>query len=293
MKGACFLIVCGAALVGLAGCGENLAPGSADLTSYMPENLAAVSLDSASVGLRWEKSARLADTLLAGSIVQYGAVRDTVSPTVTSYAATGLASGGMTFSVSALTRDARKSSPVSIEWAPAKRFAGAFRLIEYNVAHYDSISALHCGSRTTNAFSLPIAAGNQPVLDLYIEGISGDNLRLKSASRFSQNWRVTPISSVTDSAGSLDFYRKTFPGADTFSQTEIQIQDNHIYYVLVQGDNAGEWQYARLHVRFLGGTFPNRTVLVGVSLQRIAGVPFACGDSPGGGPPMVANDHVS
>jgi hypothetical protein len=292
MKGACFFVVCGAVLVGFTGCGENLAPASADLTSYVPQNLAAVSLDSASVGLRWEKSARLVDTLLAGYIVQYGAVRDTVARTVTSYAATGLASGGMTFSVSALTRDARKSSPVSIEWAPAKRFPGAFRLIEYNVAHFDSISGLHCGSRTTNAFALPIAAGNQLVLDLYIEGISGDNLRLKSASRFSQNWRVTLISSVSDSASSLDFYRKTFPGADTFSQVEIEIQDNHIYYVLVQGDNAGEWQYARLHVRLLGGTFPNRTVLVGVSLQRIAGVPFACGGDPGA-PPAAANDHVS
>jgi hypothetical protein len=81
---------------------------------------------------------------------------------------------------------------------------------------------------------------------------------------------------VATAATSLDTALSVFPAATSYVLGTVPVMDNIIYYVLVTGA-ANERHYARVHVRRPAGVYPNRSVEIRVSLQRVPWTPFAAG----------------
>ena len=82
-----------------------------------------------------------------------------------------------------------------------------------------------------------------------------------------------------DVAPSLDYYIDQFP--TTYTRSEVVLRDNSIYYA--RGTGApGEIHYVRIHVRFGPGTYPNRTVIISLSVQKVPSLQFASSGGGGG-----------
>jgi hypothetical protein len=90
-------------------------------------------------------------------------------------------------------------------------------------------------------------------------------LRLHSASVYSPGYSVARFSTIHHSSSSLNYFLDTFP--TQFDSASVALADNTIYYVLVGGPNA-TYNVARLHVHLLGGAYPNRSVVINISLQK-------------------------
>jgi len=115
-------------------------------------------------------------------------------------------------------------------------------------------------------------------MDLYLSGGNGsveEPLQLQSTSLLASTWNMTLFSTVNHPATGLDYYLASFPAASTFSLDHVPVTDNTIYYARIVGDG-GTSNYARIHVHRPGGSFPIRAVEVKVSLQRGAGLLYAC-----------------
>jgi hypothetical protein len=97
-------------------------------------------------------------------------------------------------------------------------------------------------------------------------------LRLLSASVYQPAYQLARFSTTSHQSSSLDYFLAQYPGG--IDSIGVTLSDNTIYYVLVEGPNA-TYCTARLHVRFLGGTFPNRQVAITISLQRSPNVSYA------------------
>jgi hypothetical protein len=116
-------------------------------------------------------------------------------------------------------------------------------------------------------------------MDLYLYGGVGqleDPLALWSASRFRTDLRKTAFSSVRHQSSTLDLPLSSFPAAETFLQDTVLLSNNTIYYARVTGNSRFDTLYARIHVIIPSGQrWPDRTVLMTVSLQRVVGLRFA------------------
>jgi hypothetical protein len=263
-------------VLGLVGCGENIEPSPIDLSPYYPQRLSALSVDSATVGLAWQQPEAVNDTILAAYIIEFAGRRDTVSKSTTDYTAAGLLPGLVNFVISPLAADGRRAQGATMLWAPAKRYDdSAYTMFEYNVSDLSRPSGLNVGTRLTNPESAPVVFAFQESMDLVLVGDAGTALRFQSAHLVTANWNVTLISTVTSPSTSLDYFLESYPADSTFTRTEALIQNNTIYYVLAEGDFPSERNHARIHVRVIPGSFPNRSIIVTISLQREPSVPFA------------------
>jgi hypothetical protein len=262
----------------MIGCGENLAPPYGE-TLGPPENLKALSKDSNIVVLQWTKPQSGSDTSLAGYQVEYLGTSVAVGAAALNYTAAGLPLGPITFSIRTKMKDGRTSDAVSISWAAAHRFANNYTLTEYWYQDANRTCGLDVGHSLRDPVVMPLTFPNAgQLVDVWLVGggttLNGtaSPLRLASASVYQPAYQLARFSTTSHSSSSLDYFLAQYPaGIDSIGVT---LTDNTIYYVLVEGPNA-TYCNARLHVRFLGGTFPNRQVAINVSLQKSPNVFFA------------------
>jgi hypothetical protein len=87
------------------------------------------------------------------------------------------------------------------------------------------------------------------------------------------------FSTVTTAAASLDTALAAFPGDATFTEHLIPVNDNVIYYARVS-TSTSEIHYIRIHVNVSGAVYPDRSAVIRLSIQRVAGVPSAAAGIP-------------
>jgi hypothetical protein len=254
------------------GCGENLAPPYSG-NFGPPKNLKALSVDSTTVRLQWSAADGSSDSTFGGYEVLYLGQTFATPKTILEWNARNLPSGLVAFSVRSRSTDGRTSDTVSISWAGANRYEGNYILTEFLAGDPSRQSGLDVG----NGLAIPRVMGLQDVnagqlVDVFLAGGGlippGQEapLRLYSASIYAPAYPVAGFSSTTSSSPSLDYFLAAFP--TSLDSLSVLLTDNTIYYVRVGGPNATV-NVARLHVRLLGGSYPNRTVAINISLERI------------------------
>jgi hypothetical protein len=259
-------------------CGNNLNSPSTILLNP-PQALQALSVNDTTVALRWTAPSGSVDSSFVGYQVEFGTRKDTLPRTSLRYDASPLGPGATLFKL--FSRDATgklSESSANIQWAPAARFDSAFVLYEYDFQNLGRQVGLHLGNRSTNPYALSL---NDPSaesdMDIYLFGGSSQPLALRSASLYLGSFSVTSFSTRSDASSSLDLFLSSFPASDTFTLDNVQVTDNTVYYALLSHHPllSGEKNYARIQVRALGGSYPDRSVAIRVSLQRVPGVAFA------------------
>ncbi|HTO95370.1 MAG TPA: hypothetical protein VMM80_13345 [Bacteroidota bacterium] len=274
MKRAFVLI---AAVILCEGCGNNLAgPSSSSSPLRPPSNLQALALDSAHVRLTWTAAQNAADTSFRGYVVAWGSTADTIAKSAVQFTAGPLARGQATFQVRSLLTSGQASDAATITWAPAWRFdASPIVAEEFNSSLQSGTPGVSAGSATRNpagvGFSDPSA---DSTMDFYLYGPAGGPLQLLSASVYNAGWHATFFSAQTTAAADLNTPLPAFPPDNTFALQAVTLSDNTVYYARISG-NAGEVYYCRVHIHFTGGSFPNRTAEVRISLQKVPRLPYA------------------
>jgi hypothetical protein len=279
-----FLFCCLAIVISLisSGCGEHMDSPVIAVTFGPPQSLGAVSQTGSSVTLHWSPGIGAEDSSFLGYIVVIGGVEDSVPKTQFGYLADSLPAGSTLFSVHSYQSDGPRSDPASITWAPAERFEVNALVTEYFNQAPTRLSAFSVGSQTRTPMSVPVTLSDTLVtqsMDLLLHGSNGVvefPLALWGAHLFQVGLRQTKFSTVTDSSANLDYPRTAFPDVATFVNDSALVFHNTIYYLLIEGDAPGESLYARIHVTITPGlVFPNREIVINVSLQRVPGLPFA------------------
>jgi hypothetical protein len=163
-----------------------------------------------------------------------------------------------------------------VTWAPASRFDdGSLIIYELDVARPGRAVAIDVGTTTTDPAVLVLDPLFRTKVDFFLQGPAGQPLVLRSPDQYLPSWNVTRFSNETTISVSLDTSRTAFPADGTFVLSNVSVADNTIYYARVQGD-LGLVHYVRIHVRVTPGTsFPDRTVVIRLSLQRVPGTPLA------------------
>jgi hypothetical protein len=276
------LFVTGIAAMVFSACGENMESPNIAVTFGPPQNLGAVSQSASSVTLHWQPGIGAEDSTFLGYIVVINGVEDSIPKTQLGYLADSLPPGPTFFTVHSYQSDGPRSDAATITWAPADRIELNAIVTEYFNQAPTRLSAFTLGSQTRDPMSLPVTLSDTNItrsMDLLLHGSNGVvefPLALWGAHLFQVGLRVTKFSTISDSAANLDFARTTFPDEGTFVADSVVVLHNRIYYLRVAGDSAGDTLYARIHVTITPNrVFPNREVIINVSLQRIPGVPFA------------------
>ncbi len=279
------VLACLTALAGIlgSGCGEHIDSPVIAVTFGPPQGLSAVSQTGSSVTLHWQPGIGADDPTFLGYIVVVGGAEDSVPKTQLGYLAESLPSGSSFFTVHSYQSDGPRSDPASISWAPAERFEINSIVTEYFNQAPTRLSAFSVGSETRDPMAMPVTLSDTNVIagmDILLHGSNGVvefPLALWGAHLFQVGLRQTKFSTVSDSAANLDFPRSAFPDASTFVNDSVVVQHNRIHYVLIRSDTPGEFLYGRIHVTITPGrVFPNREIIINVSLQRVPGLPFAC-----------------
>ncbi|MEW6509384.1 MAG: hypothetical protein AB1428_00345 [Bacteroidota bacterium] len=257
------------------GCGDNLGGPGTDFTLEAPAVLRAVSLDSSHVRLSWTPSASATVANFGGYVVSWGTRGDTLSAATLSYIAGPLPAGATLFQIRSRRTTGAVSSPNSITWAPAYRFdASPLVVYELDVSRSGRANGVDAGTTTTNPVAFEITPQVEATLDFFLQGAANQPLRLRSANLYSSGWNVTLFSSVVTANATLDSALTAFPAEASFALQEIQVGNDSVYCARIHG-NTGEQHYVRIHVRILPGVFPDRSVQLRLSLQRVPFVPFA------------------
>ena len=262
------------------GCGKNLAGPGTDLLLQPPGGLYAYSADSTHVMLVWSASASASASDFAGYTASWGSVKDTVGAATFSYLAGPLPQGLMQFSVMSRRSDSFTSTPVTIAWAPAYRFDnGSLVIYEQDPTRLGRVAGISVGDQTTPPSVQILDQTSQASIAFFLEGSSGQQLALHSGSDFYTPWNITFFSTVTTTATSLDTALAAFPGDATFTELFIPVNDNVIYYARVS-TSTSEIHYIRIHVNVSGAVYPDRSAVIRLSIQRVAGVPSAAAGIP-------------
>ena len=264
------------ATLAIAGCGKNediITEGGA---LKPPQNVTAYSAGSQSVTLVWAAPPGAGDSLFAGYLVQWTGGGDTLGKYALTCTATGLPQGVMQFLLySRLTDGTKSSTGAVIQWAPADRFSN-LTIYEYRGVSSVGNTAVDLGLSGGPATTLDLDQ-NAVTADLYLFGGAGqlvDNLTLVAPDQFYAALKATRFSSVTDSSSTLDFPRPTFPAATSFTEEQVLVTVNTIYYLQLVGP--GNVQYfARVLVASTAGQPVGRSVTLEVSVQKAQGVPYA------------------
>jgi hypothetical protein len=279
-----------AVLLGIValGCGDSTAPPPAEFGP--PTNVLAQSVNSGSVGLSWGPPAGVVDTLITGYIIAYGDVRDSIPGSPRMYTAINLLPEIVSFTLQAVSTDREYSNTTGKSWAPAARYDSVFSLYEYDVSQLLRTSALNIGSRTEAPSAVPVALAAQLPFDAYVAGQGGQQLSLRGGQLFNAAYDPFLFADRADVAPSLDYYIDQFP--TTYTRGEVVLRDNTIYYA--RGTGApGEIHYVRIHVRLGPGVYPNRTVIISLSVQKVPSLQFAySGHDEGGSANVLAYTFI-
>jgi hypothetical protein len=251
-------------------CGDNLAP-QLYTNLFPPAEVKALSVDNSTIELTWSAPQGTPDSVLKDYVISWGGSRDSVPKQVHAFRANSLV--GMTvFTLFSRGKNRQLSDAVTMRWAPAWRYSSPYVLYEYDVSNLSRNAGLNVGTSTSDPSAVPVQMIVQPTMDLYLFGQAGQPLYLRSASQFQPTWNRTLFSTQTDTSSSLDLPLSSFPAS--FTELNMEVVDNTIYYLQVVGD-PGEINYARLHVHVLPGIFPDRSIEVRVSLQRVPFLMYA------------------
>ncbi len=265
------------------GCDDNTAPPPAGFGP--PTSVLAQSVNTSAVALSWGPPAGVADTAVAAYIIAYGDVRDSISGLPRQYTAMNLVSGTVSFTLQAVSTEREYSNSTGKSWAPAARYDSVFSLYEYDVSQLLRNSALNIGSRTAAPSPVPVALAAQLPFDAYVVGQGGQQLTLRGGQLFNATYDPFQFADRADVATSLNHYIDQFPS--TYTRGEVVLRDNTIYYARGTGD-PGDVHYVRIHVRFGPGTYPNRTVIISLSVQKVPGLQFAYSGDVGGAAMLLA-----
>jgi len=258
----------------LAGCGENVYDPSDPGFANPPRNIEGIAWDGSSVALQWKSPGDIPDSVIAGYRIKYNGIEDSVPRVPTKYILRNLPQGMTAFGLLTVLKNGVVSQPIMFQWAPAARFDSQ-PVIIYEAGGPSLILpvGLHIGSRTTDPYAIVLQSGVQPVLHLILFGAGAQPLKLQSASYVIQNGLITLFSPTSHASPDLDYFLSSYPS--TYNTDETPVFDNTIYYVRFRGDG-GEYNYARLHVRVTpGAAYPNRSVEIRVSLQRLGELQLA------------------
>jgi hypothetical protein len=265
-------------LLGFLGCGDNLTP-SDGLQFGPPKSLKAYAIDSSAVHIEWSAADGSTDSTFAGYQVEYLGKTEQLSKSVQTMNFTNLPAGLVKFVFRSRSTDGRVSDTTSISWAGAARFENSYTLLEFVIGGASRLCALDVGHAARNPMVMSLTEPNAgQLVDIFlastITGTVGEGgpLRLYSASIYAPAYPVAIFSQSVHASATLNYPLASYPG--TYDSLSVAVTDNSIYYVLIGGPNATTYA-ARLHVRLLGGTYPNRTVAINVSLQRSPGLLLA------------------
>ena len=282
MKRISSLSIAGLATLLFSACGEHMDSPVFAVTFGPPQNLSAVSQSATSVTLHWQPGIGADDPTFLGYIVVINGAEDSIPKTQLGYLADSLPPGPAQFTVHSYQSDGPRSDAAMITWAPAERLEINAIVTEYFNQVPTRLSAFTLGSQTRDPMSLPVTLSDTNVtraMDLLLHGSNGVvefPLALWSAHLFQVGLRTSQFSTVSDSAANLDFARTTFPDEGTFIADSVLVQHNRIHYVRITGDSPGDTLYARIHVTITPNrVFPNREIIINISLQRTPGIPFA------------------
>jgi hypothetical protein len=282
MKRFSALCISGLTAALLSACGEHMDSPVYAVTFGPPQSLSAVSQSASSVTLHWQPGTGADDPTFLGYIVVINGTEDSIPKTELGYLASSLPAGPTQFVVHSYQSDGPRSDAASITWAPADRQEINAIVTEYFNQAPTRLSAFSVGSQTRNPMALPVTLSDTNItraMDLLLHGSNGVvefPMALWSAHLFQVGLRRTMFSTVSDSSANLDFPRTSFPGEATFVADSVLVQHNRIHYVRITGDSPGDTLYARIHVSITPNRFfPNREIIINVSLQRTPGVPFA------------------
>jgi len=257
-------------------CGKNTSTVSPEDNVSPPQNLKALSLTRQAVKLQWTASTQANDTTFKDYLIQWGSKQDSVAKTATSFTADSLSSGITTFTMYSRSKNGSKSSGVSIQWAPAERFPGVFTIYEDRATPAGDV-AIDVGTGGGSPTTMPLDINALGKADFYLHGGSGqvqDPLTFNSTDQFQANFKSTYFSTVTHSSSSLDYYLSSFPATSTFTEKTTAVTANTIYYVMLSGTTTDVY-FARILVTTVGGSFPGRSAVLQISLQRVVNTPYA------------------
>jgi hypothetical protein len=259
----------------LCGCGENIYDPSNPDHVNPPRNLEGLSWDSTSVSLQWLPAGDVPDSVISGYRIEYNGLVDSVTRLQTAKILRQLPLGRTTFAVLTVLRNGVISDPATFQWAPASRFDTPPVIIYEDPGLTGTRPrGMRVGSKTTSPYAVVLTTQNaSQVVQLVLEGSGAQPLRLQSPTYVLQNALQTLFSSTSHASTSLNYHLSSYP--TTYDRDDVPIIDDTIYYLRLRGDN-GETNYARVHVHITpGAAFPNRSVEVRVSLQRVAELQMA------------------
>jgi hypothetical protein len=255
-----------------AGCGDNLANPGSPSSVNPPRNITGLAVNGTTVRLRWQLPVGTVDSVVRSVHIAYNGRVDSVPRSTFVYDAISL-TGPTEFQLSTYLVGGVHSSAVAFRWAPADRYDTAFVLTEYDPSDLTKLSGLHAGSGATNPRALTMELSGQSLMHVFLTGVGGQPLRLMSASRYVQGWNQTLFSTVTHAAVSLDYDLAAYPS--DYVIDNVELADNTIYYARVLSA-LGQAHCVRFHVRVVPGkAYPDRQVVIGISLQRTADALFA------------------
>jgi hypothetical protein len=259
----------------LCGCGDNIYDPSNPDHVNPPRNLEGLSWDSTSVSLQWLPAGDVPDSVISGYRIEYNGLVDSVTRAQTTKIVRQLPLGRTTFAVLTVLRNGVISDPATFQWAPASRFDNPPVIIYEDPGTVGTRPrGMRVGSKTTSPYAVVLTTPNaSQVVQLVLEGSGAQPLRLQSPTYVLQNALPTLFSSTSHASPNLNYYLTEYP--TTYDRDDVPIIDDTIYYLRLRGDN-GETNYARVHVHITpGAAFPNRSVEIRVSLQRVAELQLA------------------
>ena len=282
MKRFASLCIAGLSSLLLWACGEHMDSPVYAVTFGPPQNLKAVSQSATSVTLHWDPGIGADDPTFLGYIVVINGVEDSIPKTELGYLAESLPAGPVLFAVHSYQSDGPRSNAATITWAAADRLEISALVTEYFNQVPTRLSSFSAGSQTRDPMALPVTLSDTTItraMDMLLHGSNGVvefPLALWSAHLFQVGLRVCRFSTVSDSAANLNYPLASFPHDSTFVADSVTVEHNRIYYALITGDSPGDVLYARIHVSVTPNRpFPNREIIINVSLQRVPGVKYA------------------
>ena len=271
------------------------------VTLGAPTGLAALSAADSSVKLRWAASS---DTGTIGYVVSWrastGGDSATATTASTSWSSPKLAQGTTYELHVQASRGIARSAPVSITWAPAKRFtlepANATLLTIYEQGSpYGNILAIDPevgGPRRLTSAGAP--APNSLQLALFVSGSSPKEFEIGPANAFPSFLDLfgldtnTFISNQAYRVGGLDSWYLDAPLDGMFSTSgnvsefylPTTLDDSTGMGFVVRTGMPGNYHYARIFVlnvngELLQGSSPHRFINLEVSYQLSPNVPYA------------------
>jgi hypothetical protein len=290
------LILAFLGLIVISSCSDPAGPKKYPAPVY---DLMATSIDSSSIGIKWQPSATETDPAFDRYVVKIvssdGNVRwDTILRVSNPYKISGLQQGfTYTIEVYAMVKGGDLSVKTSIVWAPAYRFKELFSGVPIRL--YEQASAKGCGLDLLDPEILKPRVLGLDSSDRWNVGLTiGNNLMFGSARLLGYDFKdkkplYSEISDFYYDTPTLDIVYGTDPLVNLlFSEklvnlTEVEPQvKSHLILIIRtrEPDPSNYFNYAKILIKkidgkFLQGTAGNRYIECELSYQKTIHIPYA------------------